>query len=80
MFLHATTWEGMIFGKINNIIKPESILYKPVYACPICMTPWWGTIIYLLFFHISFIDWVLTIGCAGGFSTLSLAILSLMNK
>lgn len=42
--------EGEIFGKLgtwfeNNL--PEKI-HKPVFACHICMTPWYGTGLYFL--------------------------------
>jgi hypothetical protein len=39
LFIHASSWDGMIFEGIKKIIKPEGHLYKPIYGCPICMTP-----------------------------------------
>ena len=38
----------MIFYEITQKWEswPEAIR-KPLYECPVCMTPWWGVIIYL---------------------------------
>lgn len=79
LFIHSCTWDGMIFGKVKNFIKPEGMFYKPVYGCPICMTPWWGTLIYWLFFHISLQDWILTVGTASGLSVVSICLLALRD-
>lgn len=83
LFLHATTWDGMIFQKIKDVIKPEGMLYKPVYGCPICMTPWWGTLIYFIFFADfgvgtwgAISDWLITIGMAAGLSVIWVVVLS----
>ncbi|MBD0332117.1 MAG: hypothetical protein ICV66_05635 [Chitinophagaceae bacterium] len=48
-FIKATTWKGMIFHEITNKLEflPEFVR-KPLYECPICMTPWWGVVIYLI--------------------------------
>lgn len=77
MFLHATSWDGMIFEDIKKYIKPEGMLYKPIYGCPICMTPWWGTVIYWIFFHNSGVDWLLTIGAASGLSVIGVVFLAI---
>ena len=47
-FLNATTWKGMIFYSLTEKLEhwPEFIR-KPLFECPVCMTPWWGTVIYL---------------------------------
>ena len=39
----------MIFHELSEKLEswPEG-LRKPLYECPICMTPWWGIIIYLV--------------------------------
>src|SRR5688572_13435545 len=68
LFIHATTWDGMIFEKVKDLIKPEGMLYKPIYGCPICMTPWYGTAIYWLTMSYGWVDWLLTVGTAAGFS------------
>jgi hypothetical protein len=48
-FIKATTWKGMIFHTLSEKLEswPEAVR-KPLYECPICMTPWWGIIIYLV--------------------------------
>lgn len=47
-FLKACTWPGMIFEKPGKWIEDRLGEYwsKPVIGCPICMTPWWGSLIY----------------------------------
>lgn len=79
LFIHATTWKGMIFEGIKKIIKPEGHLYKPIYGCPICMVPYYGSLIYFLFFKISWIDWILTIGTAGGLSVVSVLLIDIKD-
>jgi hypothetical protein len=48
-FLKVTTWEGMIFEKVGAFTERVLGEYwnKPVLGCPICMTPWWGSGVYL---------------------------------
>lgn len=75
LFLHATTWDGHIFEGIRKLVDEDSKISKPIYNCPICMTPWWGTLIYWLFFNISLIDWLLTVGAASGFGVLSVILI-----
>lgn len=70
LFLHATTWDGMIFEDIKKVIKPEGMLYKPIYGCPICMTPWYGTIFYFLFYNFTLVDYVSSVLGAAGFAVL----------
>lgn len=46
LFIHVTLWPGMIFASIGEKLKvlPEFIR-KPLYDCPICMTPYYGSLI-----------------------------------
>jgi hypothetical protein len=80
LFIHACTWRGMIFEGIKKIIKPEGHLYKPIYGCPICMTPYYGTIIYLIFFRISVTDWLLTVGTASGMSVIAVLLIDIKDS
>ncbi|RZA00873.1 MAG: hypothetical protein EOP47_12655 [Sphingobacteriaceae bacterium] len=79
LFIHSCTWKGMIFDGIKKIIKPEGHIYKPIYGCPICMTPYYGTIIYLLFFNHSFTDGLLTIATASGMSVISVLLIDIKD-
>jgi hypothetical protein len=74
-FLHATTWDTHIFSGIRKLISEDSMISKPIYNCPICMTPWWGSLIYWLFFAHSFTDWLLTVGAAAGLSVISVILI-----
>ena len=80
MFLNATTWEGMIFHGIRKLIDPEAAISKPIYNCPICMGPWWGTLIYILFFHESFKSYLLTVGAASGLCVIAVILLAIREK
>lgn len=60
---------GMILGKINDIEMPEW-LASPVYHCSVCMTPYYGSAVYWVFFHQSVMDWILVIGVAMGICTI----------
>ena len=80
-FIHMTMMPGMIFGFIGDYgdyiverdtsgratkVRWPNWLRKPLYACNICMSPWYGTAAYLIAYHHSFLDWFLTVGAAAG--------------
>ena len=79
LFIHSTTWKGMIFESIKKIIKPEGMIYKPIYGCPICMAPYYGTLIYVFCFPLSWIDGVLTIATAAGMSVISVILIDIKD-
>jgi hypothetical protein len=79
LFLHSCSWQGMIFGGIQEFIHPDEWISKPIYGCPICQTPWWGTAIYWIFFHIGFCNWILTVGCAAGMAVIWVVLLTLRD-
>jgi hypothetical protein len=84
-FIKATTWKGMIFHSLTEKLEglPEFIR-KPLFECPVCMTPWWGIIIYLTghyaglpeFFTISIQRLIFTVFVAAGINTIFL----ILNK
>ena len=78
IFMHACTWDGMIFAGIKKIIKPDWFISKPIYRCPICMTPWWGTLFYF-FLQPSptLINWLSTIAVAAGLYVLYVCLLTI---
>lgn len=46
--IHYTMQDEQIFerlGKLFERVLPEAI-HKPVFSCPICMVPWYGSILY----------------------------------
>ena len=84
-FIKATTWKGMIFhGVIEKLNWLPKKLRKPLFECPICMTPWWGVAIYLIgyyagleeFNELSFRRLIFTVFAAAGINTLFL----ILNK
>jgi hypothetical protein len=38
--------EDEIFGIVNKWFGRQKKWQKPLYTCPACMAPWWGTLIY----------------------------------
>ncbi len=77
LFIHATSWDGHIFEGIKKIVPPKGKWYKALYGCPICMTPWWGSVIYWIFFAFSWQHWLLTIGAAAGLAVIYVVLLSI---
>lgn len=86
LFLHVTTWEGMIFGNMEQWLRLNylpSYIRKPLYDCPICMTPWWGAFIILIgeYSHsipcYGFFIEVLILFAGAGLNTLLIYIISL---
>lgn len=72
-FLWICFRESMIFGQLGltnwfKKVLPEKI-WKPVFDCPFCMCPWYGSLLYLIFFHTSISEWIITVGTASGLIT-----------
>ena len=72
MFIHACTWEGMIFSIINDKLwnlTPK--IRKPLFDCPVCMVPYWGSLIIAVFCYrrgewIDWFSWMMILATAGG--------------
>ncbi len=71
-FVHACFWEGMILDKVRyQLWNAPSWITKPLYDCPICMTPWWGSLILFLIgvFTSNWLHpfiWIIHLFAAGG--------------
>lgn len=52
--------------KHPNILKFMLNARNPVFDCPVCMCPWWGTILYWLLFHNTVVEWIICIFAAMG--------------
>lgn len=82
LFIHATTWEGMINEWVSRVLwHAPPWIKKPLFDCPICMAPWWGSLILLLFgvFTDNWLHpfiWVITLFAAGGINTVLIYIIS----
>lgn len=78
LFIHATTWDKQLMSWIKKIIKPDWYISKPIYGCPMCMTPYWGTAIWYWLFDGSFTEWetwLATILAASGWSVVSVILI-----
>lgn len=63
-----TMQPGEIFGRLGLWLGehlPKQI-HQPVFECNVCMTPWYGSIIYWLVYGNSVIDWLITVFSAMG--------------
>lgn len=48
-FIKASTWKGMIlYNSKEKLNWLPSYIRKPFFECPVCMTPWWGIIVYII--------------------------------
>jgi hypothetical protein len=63
-----TMQPGEIFGKLGLWlgVKLPANLHPPVFECNVCMTPWYGSVIYWLLFHNDVADWIVTVIAAMG--------------
>lgn len=79
LFIHFTSFKGHIFSGIKKIIKPQGKygIYKAIYGCPVCMSPWYGTVIYFLFINKGVADYLLTIGAACGIAVIYVVLLTI---
>ena len=82
LFLHVTTWEGMINEWIADACYDwPSYIKKPLYDCPICMSVWWGSFIIACFglytdYWPNLFVWILEVFMAGGINTVLIYIIS----
>lgn len=66
VFIHSTTWDGMINAWLRRLLYRAPIwIRKPLYLCPICMTSFWGTLLWLQPF-----DFITYLFAVGGILTL----------
>lgn len=79
IFIHLTFQGDEIFSFIGIWLEKRlpKKLHKPVFDCPICMTPWWGSLVMAaaavtgieMFQQIDNAHWLFTIAIAAGIST-----------
>lgn len=66
-------WPGMIFHGIADYAArkkwPEK-LEKPIFSCPICMTPYYGSVFYWVCLAGSWREWIVVIFVAMGINSL----------
>lgn len=65
--IHYTMQEGEIFGKLGDWFEkntPESI-HPPLFGCNVCMTPWYGSVLFLIIYGPS-LAWPIVVIAAMG--------------
>jgi len=67
MFIWCTMLPGMIFGFVRDwFASLKEFWKKPLFLCVICQTPYYGSLLYWIIFHVSWQDWLLTVFTAAG--------------
>jgi len=67
--IHYSMQEGEIFGKLGDWLYynlPDKI-HKPIFACNVCMCPWYGSLIYWIipWVHIWWVGIVVVLSAMG---------------
>lgn len=71
-FIHATTWEGMIFGFVRKKLYHFPVwIKKPLYLCVICMSPWYAVGCWFLFGNVISLDILYFALIVGGINTIA---------
>lgn len=62
-----TMKEGEIFEVLGNWFEHNlpSVVHQPVFACPVCMSPWYGSLLYILLWGVSW-QWPVVVICTMG--------------
>lgn len=69
--IHYTMQEGEIFGGLGKFFEnhlPYQI-HPPLFDCNVCMTPWYGSIIYVLVWGVNW-QWPIVVIAAMGLNIL----------
>lgn len=69
--IHYTMQDGEIFGKLGNWFAnhlPHAI-HQPVFDCNVCMTPWYGSALYVIIYGMNW-QWPVVVIAAMGLNVL----------
>lgn len=69
--IHYTMQDGEIFGKLGNWFAnnlPHAI-HQPVFDCNVCMTPWYGSAMYVAIWGVNW-QWPVVVIAAMGMNVL----------
>jgi hypothetical protein len=68
--IFVTMQQGMIFEKLGTWIEDKlgDFWCKPVNCCPVCMSFWYGSILYWVVWHNNFLEWFICVTAAMGLS------------
>ena len=69
--IHYTMKEGEIFEKLGDwlFVHFPKKLHSPIFECPVCMCPWYGTILYWAIWGCSVKEWLVVIIAAMGLNS-----------
>lgn len=68
--IHYTLQRGEIFGSVGDWLEKHtpSAIHNPLFACNVCMAPWYGSIVYWVLFGTHWLQWLAVIIIAMGFN------------
>lgn len=71
---YAVFWDGMILGPVSRWLsyRIPTWLQFILWACPVCMTPYYGSAVYWTLWHNSVLEWIVCIMGALGVSAIIL--------
>lgn len=79
LFIHSCTQEGMILHFIDRWFENAPLwIRKPLFSCPVCMVPYWGSLIIWLGDYFDFwvvyspVTWIYVLLIAGGINAIVL--------
>lgn len=63
-----TLQEGEVFGKLGSWFEQHTpeIIHQPLYSCNVCMTPWYGSLLYIFIYGLN-TNLIIVVLCAMGF-------------
>lgn len=66
--IHYTMQPGEIFGRLGLWLGSHlpKRLHPPVYECNVCMTPWYGSVLYWVIADATVFGWLITVFSAMG--------------
>lgn len=71
MGISATFWKGMIFGKVHDLFANlNENIQSPLYACVVCMTPYYGSALYWAIWGVGVKEWLVVVFAGMGLNAI----------
>ena len=75
--IHSVFWPSMLLGSVSRWLSTwiPTKLQFPIYACALCMTPYYGSAAYWLIWANGWQEWIVVIMGAMGLSAIIISFL-----
>lgn len=78
--IYGVFMDGMVFSCFRKLLlKLPKTIHKPVFDCPFCMTPYWGSTVYFGLIGGDVKEWVIVILAASGLNFIISIILDYLD-